>query len=229
MIQEAFLSFKLALVQLSVSANKEENLENAHQLVVEAARNGANVVVLPECFNSPYGTKFFPEYAECMSDGPSLRALSDMAKEAQVYLIGGSIPEREESTGKLYNTCTVYDRQGIMIAMHRKIHLYDVDIPGKIQFQVRYRECTFDRIGMDSCFCLRQKHYQENEILSPGNSLTHVNTEYGKIGIGICYDVRFPELATIAARKGCIAMIYPGAFPLVTGPLYWELLQRSSS
>ncbi|CAG8472046.1 13826_t:CDS:10 [Rhizophagus irregularis] len=177
-------SFKLACIQLSVTADKTVNLLKTKSKILEASRNGAKVIVLPECFNSPYGTQYFAEYAENISQGER------------------SIPEREDSSGKLFNTCLVYDTEGNLIAKHRKVHLFDINIPGKIKFQ-------------------------ESETLSPGNSLTQFETDYGKIGIGICYDMRFPEMAMIASRKGCIAMIYPGAFNLTTGPLHWELLQRA--
>ncbi|KAF8951481.1 hypothetical protein BGZ46_003954 [Entomortierella lignicola] len=193
---------KLALVQLAVTADKEANLANARTHVLEAASNGANLIVLPECFNSPYGTKFFPEYAESLKDGPSVKALSSMAIDAKAYLIGGSIPEHDPTDDKIYNTCTVYNPKGEIIARHRKVHLFDIDVPGKIRFQ-------------------------ESETLSAGKHLTQVDTEFGKIGVGICYDIRFPEPAMIAARQGCIAMIYPGAFNMTTGPLHWELLQRA--
>ncbi|KAI8144703.1 carbon-nitrogen hydrolase [Fennellomyces sp. T-0311] len=195
--------FKLALIQLGGSADKQANLAKARSQVLQAANNGANVVVLPECFNSPYGTNYFPEYAERLSASPSVEMLSSVAKEAGVYLFGGSIPERDEKDeDKLYNTLTVYDPTGKMIATHRKVHLFDIDVPGKIRFI-------------------------ESETLSPGNSLTHVDTKYGKIGVGICYDIRFPEMAMVAARKGCVAMLYPGAFNMTTGPMHWELLQRA--
>ncbi|CAO3682523.1 unnamed protein product [Umbelopsis vinacea] len=194
--------FKLALIQLAVTSNKANNLKHARERVLEASKNGANVVVLPECFNSPYGTKHFPEYAEHVPEGDSVKALSAMAKEANVYLFGGSIPEREASTGKIFNTLTVYNPLGNLISTHRKVHLFDIDIPGQIRFQ-------------------------ESETLTGGSWLTHVDTEYGKIGTAICYDIRFPEIAMIAARKGCVAMIYPGAFNTTTGPLHWELLQRA--
>lgn len=89
------------------------------------------------------------------------------------------------------------------MATHRKIHLFDIDIPGKITFK-------------------------ESEVLSPGNKLTLVDLpEYGKIALAICYDIRFPELATIAARKGCFLLLYPGAFNLTTGALHWELQARA--
>ncbi|KAI9209736.1 carbon-nitrogen hydrolase [Polychytrium aggregatum] len=192
-------SFKIALVQLKVTAEKQLNLLNARSKVLEAAKNGARLVVLPECFNSPYGTSYFPEYAEPI-DGPSAKSLSDMARAANVYLVGGSFPEAKDK--KFFNTCTVWNPSGDLLAVHRKIHLFDIDVPGKIRFQ-------------------------ESETLSPGTSMTHFDTEFGKIGVGICYDIRFPELAMIAARKGCIAMIYPGAFNTTTGPLHWELLQKA--
>ncbi|KAG1294756.1 hypothetical protein G6F66_004929 [Rhizopus arrhizus] len=195
--------FKIALVQLgNVGFNKTANLAHAREKILEAAKNGAQVIVLPECFNSPYGAKYFPQFAEILKGGESVTMLSSAAKEANAYLIGGSIPEKEESTGKIYNTVTVYDPLGSMIAKHRKVHLFDIDVPGKITFK-------------------------ESETLSGGDWLTHVDTKYGKFGIGICYDMRFPEMAMIAARKGCLAMIYPGAFNMTTGPMHWELLQRA--
>ncbi|OBZ84358.1 Hydrolase C26A3.11 [Choanephora cucurbitarum] len=196
-------SFKLALIQLGgVGPEVTKNLTHAREKIFEAAKNGAQVVVLPECFNSPYGSNYFPEYAEPLINGESVTMLSAAAKEADVYLIGGSIPEREESTGKIFNTLTAYDPSGKMIAKHRKVHLFDIDVPGKITFK-------------------------ESDTLTGGDWLTHIDTKYGKIGVGICYDIRFPEMAMIAARKGCLAMIYPGAFNMTTGPLHWELLQRA--
>lgn len=156
----------------------------------------------------------FPNYAETIGYKPgeaydvsasksdSVKALSEMAKETGVWLLGGSIPERDESDGKLYNTATVYNPKGELVAIHRKVHLFDIDIPGGITFK-------------------------ESETLTGGTKLTSFETEFGKIGLGICYDVRFPEMAMVAARKGCVAMIYPGAFNLTTGPLHWELLQRA--
>ncbi|KAI8994725.1 carbon-nitrogen hydrolase [Pilobolus umbonatus] len=195
--------FKLALVQIGqIGLDKKANLVHTREMILEAAHQGAQVVVLPECFNSPYGTKYFPQYAETLKGGESVEMMSQVAKEAQIYLIGGSIPEREESTGKIYNTLTAYDPSGNMIAKHHKVHLFDIDVPGKITFK-------------------------ESDTLTPGNSLTQVSTKYGQIGVGICYDMRFPEMATIAARKGCVAMVYPGAFNMTTGPLHWELLQRA--
>ncbi|KAI9145176.1 carbon-nitrogen hydrolase [Paraphysoderma sedebokerense] len=198
----SFSPFKLALIQLKVSADKRQNLNNAESKIKEAANQGSHVVVLPECFNSPYGTSYFPEYAEPVPSGETCKKLSEIAKRNKIYLIGGSIPEREESSQKLYNTCTIWNPEGELIGTHRKVHLFDIDVPGKIRFK-------------------------ESEVLSPGNQVTTIDTKYGKLGVAICYDIRFPELAMICARKGCVAMIYPGAFNMTTGPLHWELLQRA--
>ncbi|RNA03508.1 omega-amidase NIT2 [Brachionus plicatilis] len=192
--------FRTALIQLLVSSNKNENIKRAVEFISIAAKNNAKIISLPECFNSPYGVKYFPEYSEHIPDGETTKALANAAKENKVYLIGGSIPEREDD--KLYNTCIVFDPEGNLIAKHRKVHLFDIDIPGKITFK-------------------------ESTNLSPGNQLTIVDTCYGKIGIGICYDIRFAEMAALYQKKGCHMIFYPGAFNLTTGPAHWELLIRS--
>ncbi|XP_065270603.1 omega-amidase NIT2 [Emys orbicularis] len=194
----AMANFRLALIQLHVSAVKSDNLNKACGLIRKAAAQGAKVVALPECFNSPYGTKYFAEYAEKIP-GESTQKLSEVAKECGIYLIGGSIPE--EDAGKLYNTCAVFGPDGAMLAKHRKIHLFDINVPGKIRFQ-------------------------ESETLSPGDSFSMFDTPYCKVGLGICYDIRFAELAQIYTQKGCQLLVYPGAFNMTTGPAHWELLQR---
>lgn len=195
----ALSKFKLAVIQLAVGPNKLENLRKSTQLIKEAALNGAQLVALPECFNSPYGTAYFAEYAETL-DQESAKSLSAAAQDNQIHLIGGSFPEKKD--GKLFNTCTVWGPQGNLLAVHRKMHLFDIDIPGKIRFQ-------------------------ESETLSPGNELTTFQFgDYCQVGIGICYDIRFAEMAQLYAKKGCKLLVYPGAFNTTTGPAHWELLQR---
>lgn len=217
-------SFNIALIQLGqIGSDKLSNLDKARRKIDECLR-GKNqeskpqVVVLPEIFNSPYGTSHFDTYAEVIGwheskgkewdiakcDSPSIKMLSLAAKEEQVWLFGGSIPERSLDDPKvLYNSAPVFQPDGKLVALHRKLHLFDIDIPNQITFK-------------------------ESETLSAGReAVTIIETPFGKIGLGICYDMRFPEMAMIAARKGCIAMIYPGAFNLTTGPLHWELLQRA--
>lgn len=201
---------KLACIQLASGSDKAVNLRNAASQVAKAAASGSKIVVLPECFNSPYGCKFFPEYAETLlpsppskDQAPSFHALSAMAAENKVYLVGGSIPEFNPKTEKHYNTSLTFGPDGKLLSTHRKVHLFDIDIPGGITFR-------------------------ESEVLSPGNKVSIIDLpEYGKIAVAICYDVRFPELATIAARKGAFALIYPGAFNLTTGPMHWRLLGQA--
>ncbi|XP_073256280.1 omega-amidase NIT2-A-like [Porites lutea] len=192
-------TFRIALIQLAVSSNKSQNVLRAKEKIKEAVSNGAKVVALPECFNSPYGTQYFADYAEEIP-GESTNMLSSVAKETQCYVIGGSIPERD--SGKLYNTSTSFGPDGAMLAKHRKVHLFDIDVPGKIRFQ-------------------------ESEVLSPGSQLTMIDTSLCKIGIGICYDMRFPEMAQVYTQQGCKLLLYPGAFNMTTGPAHWEPLIRS--
>lgn len=190
---------RLALVQMSVGPNKLENVKKACSLVKEASSRGAKLVALPECFNSPYGTQYFKEYSESIP-GPTTKRLAQVAKECNVYLIGGSIPE--DLNGRLYNTCSIFSPDGIMIGKYQKMHLFDIDVPGKIRFQ-------------------------ESEVLSSGNKLFTFKIGECKIGVGICYDIRFAELAQIYASQGCDLIVYPGAFNMTTGPAHWELLQKA--
>ncbi|XP_061743943.1 omega-amidase NIT2 [Nerophis ophidion] len=198
-ITKTMSKFRMAVIQLQVGSVKADNLSRARRLIDEAAQQGSKVVVLPECFNSPYGTNFFAAYAENIP-GQSTQLLAQAAKHNNIYLVGGSIPE--EDAGKLYNSCVVFGPDGHILLKHRKIHLFDIDIPGKI------------------CF-------QESETLCPGNTLSTFNTPFCKVGVGICYDMRFAELAQLYSRKGCQLLVYPGAFNMTTGPAHWELLQRA--
>ncbi|XP_031376761.1 omega-amidase, chloroplastic [Punica granatum] len=194
--------FKIGLCQLSVTADKERNIAHAQKAIQEAAEKGAKLVVLPEIWNSPYSNDSFPVYAEDIDAGasPSVDMLSEIARLLKITIVGGSIPER--SGDRLYNTCCVFDSDGKLKAKHRKIHLFDIDIPGKITFM-------------------------ESKTLTAGETPTIVDTEVGRIGIGICYDIRFQELAMIYAARGAHLLCYPGAFNMTTGPLHWELLQRA--
>ncbi|KAF8629496.1 hypothetical protein AX15_003413 [Amanita polypyramis BW_CC] len=212
-----FRPFTLALVQLGkITANKPENLRHARDLVLRAANNEKkpDLIVLPECFNSPYGHTHFPNYAEkinftpgepydaASSESETVRMLSATAREIKTWLIGGSVPERDGKNNAVYNTCTVYSPEGELVSLYRKIHLFDIDIQGQIKFK-------------------------ESETLTGGKDFAMFETGFARIGLGICYDIRFPELAMIMARKGCHLLVYPGAFNCTTGPLHWELLQRS--
>jgi len=195
-------TFRLALVQLSVGANKAENLARCGKLVREAASNGAKVVALPECFNSPYGISHFREYAEKIPNGQTCETLSKLAKENDIYLIGGSIPELSEDESSVYNTCTIWSPAGELLGRHQKVHLFDIDIPGKITFK-------------------------ESQTLSRGSRLTTFKTPFCNIGIGICYELRFAEMAQLYREEGCSLLVYPGAFNMTTGPAHWQILQQA--
>merc|ERR1711935_764786 len=108
----------------------------------------------------------------------------------------------ETCDGKLYNTSTVWCPEGHLVATHRKVHLFDIDVPGKITFK-------------------------ESDTLTAGDSPTTFDTPFGKVGVAICYDIRFPELSMLMAQAGCKMIIYPGAFNMTTGPAHWQLLQRA--
>lgn len=193
-------SFKIALIQSNVTSDKIKNVEHAVELISTAKASFAELVVLPEIFNSPYGVQHFSKYAEEIPNGETCKYLSKCARENNIFIVGGSIPESEGS--RLYNTSTVWNPQGELIAKHRKIHLFDIDIPGKITFK-------------------------ESDALSPGNDITIFEVNKCKIGLGICYDMRFPELANIYRDKGCKLIIYPGAFNMTTGPMHWKLLLQA--
>ncbi|CAM6092512.1 unnamed protein product [Calypogeia fissa] len=197
-------TYKVAVCQLSVVADKETNIAHAREVIEAAADNGAQLIVLPEMWNCPYSNDSFPTYAE-ETDGansatPSSTMLADVAQKKGVTIIGGSIPER--SNGQLYNTCYIFGKRGELKGKHRKVHLFDIDIPGQISFK-------------------------ESDTLTPGEGLTVVDTDVGRIGVGICYDIRFPEMAMLYAARGVHMIAYPGAFNMTTGPLHWELLQKA--
>lgn len=124
---------------MSVGKNKSSNIKHAAELIDKAKYKNEKVqlVVLPECFNSPYGIQHFADNAEDIPDGESCKMLCEKACEHNIYIVGGTIPEKGNN-GKFFNTCTVWDPTGNMIAKYRKMHLFDIDIPGKMTFQVRF-------------------------------------------------------------------------------------------
>ena len=189
--------FKIAVCQMSVVDNKEENLTKAEEMLRRAAKDfQADILVLPEMFNCPYSNDFFPAYAEVFP-GDSTNRLSSLAKELKVYIIGGSIPEREGE--KIYNTSFIFDTEGKLLAKHRKMHLFDIDVEGGITFK-------------------------ESDTLGAGDQVTVVDTPFCKLGIAICYDMRFPELMRLMVEKGAEVIIIPAAFNMTTGPAHWDSL-----
>jgi predicted amidohydrolase len=189
---------KIALCQMKVGLDKSQNIKKAVKFM-EKAGEKADLVVLPEMFNCPYQTDQFPLYAEVAHDSPTLDAVSQAARDQEVYLVAGSIPERDQD--HIYNTSFIYNPAGEVIGRHRKLHLFDIDLPGQIQFK-------------------------ESDTLTPGDQVTVVDTDFGKLGVAICYDLRFPELARLMTLQGAQLLVYPGAFNLTTGPAHWEILSR---
>ena len=191
---------RLALCQMNVIDNKAENLKKASLMISQSVAENADFIVLPEMFNCPYSNDKFIEYQEDENDSQTLDLISGLASSNNVYILAGSIPEKEDD--KLFNTSYLFNRKGEIIAKHRKMHLFDIDVKDKITFK-------------------------ESDVLTAGNEFTLAETEFGRIGIGICYDVRFVELARIMVEKGASILFYPGAFNMTTGPAHWELLFRA--
>ncbi|KAM7254443.1 hypothetical protein ACFE04_003823 [Oxalis oulophora] len=197
--------FKLGLCQLTVTTNKNLNLLHARNAIKVAALQGAKLIVLPEMWNCPYSIKYFDNFAEEFQDrdgevGESFSLLAEAAAFHNIIIVGGSMPEREND--RLYNTCCILGPDGKLKAKHRKLHLFDIDIPGEFSFK-------------------------ESDTFGAGDRYTIVDTEVGRIGIGICHDIRFPELAMLYKAKGAQIICYPGAFNMSTGELLWELVQKA--
>ncbi len=193
------MKFKLGLCQMSGTESKDKNIEKACEMIYKAADMGAEVVSLPEMFNCPYDNKYFRKYAE-NENGKTVQKLSDIASDLGIYIVGGSIPEIDDD--KVYNTCFCFDKKGDVIAKHRKIHLFNINIDGGIRFM-------------------------ESDTLTSGNEITLMDTEFCKIGIGICFDVRFPEMFRNMTLAGAELVVLPAAFNMTTGPAHWDLAMRS--
>lgn len=189
---------KIALIQMSVTGNKNANIQTAVEKLREAKRRGADVAVLPEMFCCPYDNACFRAYGEEWN-GAAQRALSAAAQELSLIVVGGSIPELDG--GRIYNSSFVYDRDGSLLARHRKAHLFDIDVAGGQRFR-------------------------ESDTFSPGGEITTFETEFGTMGLCICFDLRFEELARCMVLRGAKVIFVPAAFNMTTGPAHWELLFR---
>ena len=189
---------QIALIQMPVTADKNANLQTACQKLREAREQGTDIAVLPEMFCCPYDNACFRAYGEAPG-GPAQAALSALAAETGMYIVGGSLPELEDQ--RVYNTSFVYGRRGQLLARHRKVHLFDIDVEGGQRFK-------------------------ESDTLSPGDEITTFETEFGVMGLCICFDLRFEELARCMCLRGARCLFVPAAFNMTTGPAHWELLFR---
>ena len=189
---------RIALIQMPVVRDRQQNVDTACRCIREAAASGADFAVLPEMFCCPYENDCFRAYGE--AEGGSVQtSLSQLAAELGIYIVGGTIPELAD--GNVYNTCYVYGRRGELLAKHRKAHLFDIDVSGGQRFR-------------------------ESDTLSPGNATTTFDTEFGTMGLCICFDLRFEELARCMCLRGAKCIFVPAAFNMATGPAHWELLFR---
>lgn len=192
------MKYKIALCQMLPAIDKEESMSRFAVMAKEAAENGAEVLAFPEMWPCPYVTKYIDSSKE-PEGGTLYTFMSDTAKELGVYIIGGSMPEEEE--GKIYNTSFIFDRRGALIGKHRKAHMFDIDVPGGITFF-------------------------ESDFITPGDKSTVVETEFGKIGVAVCFDIRFAELFRKMSLEGADLVVLPGVFNLTTGPAHWEITTR---
>ena len=192
---------RVACVQMSSRDDKAANLESAERLVAKAAASGADVVLLPEKWNAIGGVETLREAAETIEDGESVAAMRGWASGHGITLVGGSITERREGREKLSNTCLVFDPEGELAAVYRKIHLFDVDVGGH--------------------------SYRESEAEEPGEEPVVARLEGWPIGLTVCYDVRFPELYRILALEGAELVTVPAHFTLYTGKDHWHVLLRA--
>lgn len=192
---------RVACVQLTSGREKAANLERAEALVARAASTGADVVVLPEKWNAVGDAAVYHEVAEQLEGGESVEAMGRWARTLGVTLVGGSITERREGREKLSNTCCVFDAEGTLAAVYRKIHLFDVEVGGRV--------------------------YRESDAEEPGTEPVVAEVEGWKVGLSVCYDVRFPELYRILAIEGAELVTVPANFTAFTGRDHWHVLLRA--
>jgi deaminated glutathione amidase len=192
---------RVACVQMTSRSDKAANLETADRLVTQAASTGADVVVLPEKWNAIGDAELYHATAEPLEGGESVEAMSAWAHDHGITLVGGSIAERREGREKLSNTSIVFDPEGRVAAVYRKIHLFDVEVGGVV--------------------------YRESEAEEPGDEPVVCEAEDWKIGLSVCYDVRFPELYRILALEGAELVTVPAHFTTPTGKDHWHVLLRA--
>ena len=191
---------KIAGIQMASSPSVSSNLSEAERLIEIAVNQGAKLVALPEYF-AIMGLKDTDKVAvrEKEGSGPIQRFLSKMAKKHQIWLIGGSVPMEASVPDKVRNACLVYDETGKQVGRYDKIHLFGLD--------------------------LGDEHYREESTIEPGDKVVVLDTPFGRIGLSICYDLRFPELYRAMGEVDLI--VAPAAFTETTGKAHWETLIRA--
>jgi predicted amidohydrolase len=194
-------SLLAAVVQMTSTSDVERNLATAERLVAEAARRGAAFVGLPE--NFAYLRSEGEKVVEAQAlDGPWVRRMADLALRLRVTLLLGSLPERVEGDTRVRNTSVLLGPDGQTLAVYRKIHLFDIDLPG-------------------------MEHLKESRSVVPGEEVVVAPAPFGPLGLTICYDLRFPELYRELVRRGARVLAVPSAFTERTGKAHWEVLLRA--
>jgi predicted amidohydrolase len=204
--------FKAACAQLTSTDDRDANLSTCRKLAADAAEKDVKLLAFPECFGflaAREQDKFaVAEILDPERPGPILETAMGIAREHQMWVVGGGIaevlPEQEGGeTTRTYNTCVLLSPEGELAARYRKIHLFDVDIPGKAQLA-------------------------ESDTTARGQELVSIKTPVGKLGLSICYDLRFPELyRKLALDDGAEVLLVPSAFTAHTGAAHWHTLLRA--
>ncbi|HVC45458.1 MAG TPA: carbon-nitrogen hydrolase family protein [Candidatus Binataceae bacterium] len=190
-----------AAIQMSTTGDKAANLARATHLIGLAAARGAKFVALPEVFNWRGKRADEAAAAETLA-GETLTLMGRLARTHDLHLLAGSITERGPGTGKNYNTSVLLGPDGAQLAVYRKIHLFDVDLPGRVTIR-------------------------ESDAKLSGAEVVSVATAIGTIGLSVCYDLRFPELYRRLAFAGARLIAIPSAFTFPTGEAHWEVLMRA--
>lgn len=190
-----------AVCQMRSAEDVARNLTSAEALVRDAARAGAQFVALPECmvFLKAEGEKA-PE-AQSIA-GPWAKRFSELARELKITILMGSFPETADEAGRPYNTTVLFGPTGERVASYRKMHLFDIDLPG-------------------------MEHLKESKATTPGTELVVADAGFAKLGLSICYDLRFPELYRALSAQGAEVLLVPSAFTDRTGRDHWEVLLRA--
>lgn len=191
----------VAAVQMSSGSDKTSNLRRAEDLIGVAKESGAQLVVLSETFNWR-GKRSEQDLAAEPLEGPTLELMAKLARKHSLWLLAGSITEKIDGESRAYNTSVLLDPTGARVAAYRKIHLFDVELAGRVAFK-------------------------ESDGKMGGMEVVTAPTELGTIGLSVCYDVRFPELYRKMAFAGARIIAVPSAFTFPTGEAHWEVLLRA--
>lgn len=192
---------RVAAVQMNSGLDIEKNLRAAEQAVRSAARDGAQLIVLPELFPCLGDMAHVLPCAEEIP-GPTSTRMSALAAELQVFLCAGSLCEKSPQAGRGYNSSLMFGPRGEQLALYRKIHLFDIDLPGRVS-------------------------YLESKYMLPGEQIQCTTVGKTTVGQATCYDLRFPELFRSLTARGATIFVIPAAFTKATGEAHWQVLLRA--